>query len=117
MGAFDDINSAAADFSESVMGETFSYAPQDGSPTVTGLTGVFNQDQAQFAFEEFSQRQRVDLVCVTSKAQWAATVYGAIVPENRGTVTYNSVTYTIESVDGANSPGEPCYALGLRVAT
>lgn len=108
MGAFDDLNSAAADFNEAVMGESFSYTSTAGS-TTSSLTGVFNQAQEQFGFEEFSQRRTVDLVCVSGKTQWGATV-----PENRGTITYNSVSFVIESIDGTASPGEPCYELGLK---
>lgn len=108
MGAFDDLNAAAADFNEAVMGETFSYTSTAGA-TVTGLVGVFNQAQEQFAFEEFSQRRTVDLVCVTGKAQWGATV-----PGNRGAISYGSTNYVIETIDGTASAGEPCYELGLK---
>jgi hypothetical protein len=90
------------------MGETFSYTSTAGA-TVSGLTGVFNQAQEQFSFEEFSQRRVVDLICVTSKTQWGATV-----PGNRGTISYGSVSYVIESIDGTSSAGEPCYELGLK---
>lgn len=108
MGAFDDLNAAAADFNESVMGESFSYTSMAGA-TTSGLTGVFNQAQEQFSFEDFSQRRVVDLICVSGKTQWGATV-----PANRGTITYNSVSYAIESVSGTSSSGEPCYELGLK---
>lgn len=108
MGAFDDINGAAADFNEDVMGESFSYTSPAGA-TASGLTGVFNQAQAQFSMEEFSMRRVVDLVCVTGKTQW-----GAVVPANRGTITYGSVAYAIEGIDGGSSAGEPCYTLNLK---
>lgn len=108
MSAFDDLNAATADFNESVMGESFSYT-STASVTTTGLTGVFNQAQAQFSMEDFALRRTVDLVCVTGKEQWAAVVPGA-----RGTVTYNSVAYVIEQIDGADSPGEPCFTLSLK---
>lgn len=108
MSAFDDLNAAAADFNETVMGESFTYTPAGGS-VVSGLAGVFNQAQSQFSFEDFSQRRVVDLICVSGKTQWGATV-----PANRGTITYNSVAYTIEQIDGTSSPGEPCYTLNLK---
>jgi hypothetical protein len=108
MGAFDTLNAAAADFNEAVMGESFSYTSTAGA-TTSGLTGVFNQAQEQFSFEDFSQRRTVDLVCVSGKTQW-----GAVVPGNRGTITYGSVSFVIESVDGTASTGEPCYELGLK---
>jgi hypothetical protein len=108
MGAFDDLNAAAADFNESVMGETFTYTPTTGS-AVSGLVGVFNQAQEQFSFEDFSNRRTVDLVCVSSKTQWGATV-----PAIRGKVTYGGIDYVAESVDGTASAGEPCYELGLK---
>ena len=108
MGAFDTLNSAAADFNETVMGESFSYTSPAGS-ALAGLVGVFNQAQEQFSFEDFSQRRAVDLVCVSSKTQWGATV-----PANRGTITYGSVSFVIESIDGTASAGEPCYELGLK---
>ena len=108
MGAFDTLNAAAADFNEAVMGESFSYTSTAGA-TTSGLTGVFNQAQEQFSFEDFSQRRTVDLVCVSGKTQW-----GAVVPCNRGTITYGSVSFAIESVYGTASTGEPCYELGLK---
>lgn len=111
MGAFDDINDSAADFNETVMGESFSYTSTAGS-TTSGLVGVFNQAQAQFSMEDFSMRRTVDLVCVTSKDQWAAVVPGA-----RGTITYDSVAYVIESIDGISSSGEQCYTLSLKRLT
>jgi hypothetical protein len=109
MSAFDDLNAAAQDFSEGVMGETFSYTSPAGS-TTTGLTGVFNQPVAVFSFEDFSQKAVVDLVCVTGKEQW-----GAVVPANRGTISYNSITYTVDAIDGISSAGEPCFTINLKV--
>ncbi len=106
--SFDAINSAASDFNEDVMGETFTYTTRAGSAT-SGLVGVFNQAQAQFSMEDFSMRRSVDLVCVSSKTQWGATV-----PEARGSITYGSVAYSIEEIDGLSSAGEPCYTLTLK---
>lgn len=111
MGAFDDINDATADFNEAVMGETFSYT-STASVTSSGLLGVFNQAQAEYSFEDFSMRQKIDLVCVSSKSQWSA-----VVPGPRGTITYNSVGYVIETIDGVASAGEQCYTLGLKKLT
>jgi hypothetical protein len=111
MGSFDDINDTAADFNESVMGESFSYTSTAGS-TTTGLLGVFNQAEATFSMEDFSMRRTVDLVCVTSKDQWAAVVPGA-----RGVIAYGSTNYVIESIDGTDSAGEQCYTLALKRLT
>jgi hypothetical protein len=111
MSAFDDLNASVADFNEAVMGESFSYTSTAGV-TTSGLTGVFNQAQAQFSMEEFAMRQTVDLICVSGKTQW-----GAVLPGARGTITYGSVAYVIESVDGASSAGEPCYSVALKKLT
>lgn len=108
MGAFTDLNAAASSFNETVMGESFSYTSTAGA-TTSGLVGVFNQAQAQFSFEDFSQRRVVDLICVSGKTQW-----GNVVPGNRGTITYGSVAYVIEEVDGASTAGEACYTLNLK---
>ena len=111
MSDFNNINAGAADFNEAVMGESFSYTSTAGV-TTSGLLGVFNQASAEYSFEDFSMRKKTDLVCVTGKAQWAA-----IVPGPRGTITYNSIAYTIEDIAGADSPGEQCYALSLKRLT
>lgn len=108
MGAFNDLNAAAADFNEAVMGESFTYTSTAGTVT-SGLTGVFNQAAAEFSFEEFSTRRTVDLVCVSGKTQWAA-----VVPGVRCVITYGSIAYVIETIDGADSAGEPCFELGLK---
>lgn len=108
MSAFNDLNAAAQSFSETVMGETFSHTSAAGS-TTSGLSGVFNQAQAVFSFEDFSQKQVIDLVCVSGKEQW-----GAVVPANRETITYGGVAYAIHSIDGLNSAGEPAFTLGLK---
>lgn len=111
MSAFTDLNTAAATFNQNVMGESFSYTSPSGT-TTTGLTGVFNQVAQAFSFEDFSTRRETSLICVSSKSQW-----GAVVPANRGTITYGGIGYTIEDVDGANTAGEPCYALTLKRLT
>lgn len=111
MSAFTDILAAGADFNEDVMGESFAYTSL-ANVTKSGLVGVFNQVQADFSFEEFSQRKTTDLICVCSKAQWGATV-----PENRGTITYGGIAYKIERIDGADTGGEACYSLNLKRLT
>ncbi len=111
MGAFDDINDAAADFNEAVMGESFSYTTRAGT-TTSGLVGVFNRVEDVYSFEDVSQRKETTLVCVSSKTQWAA-----VVPENRATITYGGNGYTIEQIDGTASDGEPCYELKLKKLT
>ena len=111
MTAFTDLHDAAQDFSEGLMGETFSYTSLAGTVT-TGLLGVFNQAQAEFSFEDFSQKRTVDLICVSSKTQWKT-----VVPANRATVTYGGIGYLIASVDGDNTAGEIAYTLGLKRMT
>ena len=108
MGAFEDIHQAAGEFNESLMGESFSYTSLAGT-TTSGLVGVFNQAQLSFDFADFSQRRTVDLTCVTTKEQW-----GNVYPENRGTITYGSISYQIDSIDGANTAGEVAYSLNLK---
>lgn len=112
MSDFNRVNAAAADFNEGVMGESFTYTSPDGATVLTGLAGVFNQVQAQFSMEDFSFRRTTDLVCVTGKTQWGATV-----PLNRGTVACGSVNYKIEEIDGVASAGESCYTLVLKRLT
>ena len=111
MGAFDNLTAKAATFAEAVMGEAFSYTDLS-SVTTTGLRGVFNQVEAEYTLEDMSQKRQTDLVCVSSKTQW-----GAVVPANRCTVTYGSVAYTIDKVDGMTTSGEPCYTLRLKRLT
>jgi len=110
MSAFDELNAAGQSFSETVMGESFTYTTPAGT-TTSGLVGVFNQPAITFTFEEFSQKAAVDMVCVSGKTQW-----GAVVPANRGTISYGSITYTIDGVSGGSSTGEPCFTIDLRVA-
>jgi len=111
MGAFDDLNAAAATFNQAVMGETFSYTSPAGS-TTSGLVGVFNRVAVAYEFQDFAQRATTDLVCVASKTQW-----GAVVPANRGTITYGSVAYTIAEIEGLSTAGEPAYTLTLKRLT
>lgn len=111
MGAFDDINGRAAEFAEAVMGETFSYTSLAGV-TTTGLRGVFNQVESTFMFEDASQRRTVELDCMTKKTNW-----GAVVPANRGTVTYGSISYVIDKIDATDTAGDPWYTLRLKRLT
>lgn len=111
MGAFDDLNAAAADFNESVMGESFTYTSPAGV-TTSGLVGVFNRVAVAYEFQDFAQRAQTDLVCVASKTQW-----GAVVPANRGTITYGSISYTIHEIDGLSTAGEQAFTLSLKRLT
>lgn len=111
MSTFDDINAAAADFNEGLMGESFSYTSPAGV-TKSGLVGVFNQVSTQFGMDDFSLRRSTELVCVSGKTQWGATV-----PAARGSVTYGSVAYAVEDIDGLSTAGESCYTLTLKRLT
>lgn len=112
MSAFDDMNAAAAIFNEAVMGGVFTHTPAAGGSTTSGLLGVFAQPQAAFDLGDFSQKQTVALTVVTSKAQWAA-----VVPGNGDVIVYGSTSYSVDSVDGLDDVGEPCFTLGLKVLT
>ena len=91
---------------ESVTGEAFLYSN-------SAFVGVFSDDSAAWTFDDFCQREQVDLICSTSKAQWATA---GKTPENRGVVTYLGEIYTIEAIRGARS-GDPCYTLAMRKRT
>lgn len=108
---FYDINARAADFAEETMGETFSYTSL-GNVTTSNLKGVFNQVEAEYIFEDASQRKQTDLVCMTSKAQW-----GAVTPANRATITYGGIAYAIDKIDGDTTGGEPWFTLRLKRLT
>jgi hypothetical protein len=112
MSTFAAINTAATAFNESVMGETFSYTAPGGGTPLAGLRGVVNTAAAVYMMEDIGTRQTIDVVVVSGKAQW-----GAVVPANRGTVMYGAIAYVIETIDGANTGGEPCYTLGLKRLT
>lgn len=108
---FNDITRLGQQFSETAMGESFSYTSPSGS-TVLGLTGVFNQVEVDFQFDEHSTRAVTQLICVASKTQWGATV-----PANRGVITYGGIGYSIDRVNGAQSTGEPAYELTCKRLT
>lgn len=111
---FNDVTAAGQEFSEDseVFGESFTYTAPNGGSTTSGLVGVFNQVEIEYQFADFSTKKVTVLVCVSSKTQW-----GAVVPADRGIITYNSITYQAEKVDGTNSPGEPAYELTLKKLT
>ncbi|NBW14604.1 MAG: hypothetical protein EBR82_42055 [Caulobacteraceae bacterium] len=108
---FAEINARAGRFAEQTMGETFSYTSL-ASVTTSGLVGVFNQVEAEYIFEDASQRRQTDLVCMSSKTQWAS-----VVPANRATITYGGIAYTIDKVDAADTAGDPWYTLRLKRLT
>lgn len=105
---FAAINARAAQFAEQTMGEVFSYTSLS-AVTTSGLTGVFNQVESEYLFEDASQRRQTDLVCCTSKVQWGATV-----PQNRATITYGGIAYTIDKIDSADTGGDPWFTLRLK---
>jgi hypothetical protein len=104
---FNDITLAGQVFSETNFGESFTYEN-------VSLSGVFDWVQRAYEFEEVGTRVLTVLVCVSSKTQWATA---NIAPANRGTVTYGGIGYQIESIDGANSAGDPTYTLTLKKLT
>lgn len=111
---FNDITAAVQDFSEntSVFGESFTYTAPNGGATTSGLVGVLNQVEIEYQFDEFSTKKLTGLVVVSSKTQW-----GAVVPGDRGIITYGSVTYQIEKVDGASTAAEPAFTLTCKKLT
>lgn len=108
---FNDITRLGQQFSEGAFGESFSYTSPSGT-TTSGLTGVFNQVEVEYQFDEQSTRAVTQLICVASKTQWGATV-----PANRGTITYGGIGYIIERVNGTNSSGEPAFELTCKKLT
>ena len=111
---FNEVTAAGQAFSEgtSIFGESFTYTAPNGGATTSGLIGVFNQVEIEYQFSEFSTDKKTGLICVSSKTQW-----GAVVPGDRGTITYNSITYQIEKVDGSNTPAEPAFTLTCKKIT
>lgn len=106
---FNEVTAAGQSFSEStsVFGESFTYSN-------TSLVGVFNQVEIEYQFDEFSTKKLTGLICVTSKPQWIAA---NLTPQDRGVITYGSITYQIEKIDGLNTAGEPAYGLTLKKLT
>ena len=104
---FNETALAAQTFSEDLFGESFTY----GGST---FSGVFNQVEIEYQFDDYSTRKETRLICVTSKTQW--TTAGAT-PADRGELTYGSIIYQVEKIDGSNSTGEPAYTLTLKKLT
>jgi len=104
-GTFANVVAAGQDFAENTnfFGESFTY----GGAT---LVGVFSQVEVEYEHSDFSIRRKLALVCVSSKTQWTTA---GVSPGNRGTLTYNSIDYTIEGINGADTPGEPAFTLTL----
>lgn len=102
---FNEVTAAGQSFAENsdVFGESFTYANNT-------FTGVFNQVDIDYRFDEFSVRKITGLICVSSKPQWDAV---SLVPQERAHVTYGGIDYPIQSVAGPNSAGEPAYQLTL----
>lgn len=111
---FNEVTAAGQAFSEDteIFGEGFTYTAPSGGTTTSGLVGVFNQVEIEYQFEDFSTKKLTALMCVTSKTQW-----GAVVPGDRGIVTYGAIPYQIEKVDGANTAAEPAYGLTMKKLT
>lgn len=105
--SFNDVTQAGQKYSETVFGEAFSYQS-------TQLRGVFDWVQREYRFEDFSTRIVTELICVTSKTQW---VTAGLAPANRGVITYGGITYQIESIDGADTVGDPAFTLTLKKLT
>jgi hypothetical protein len=59
--SFTEINSAAQDWNEEVMGDTFTYAATSGGSTTSGLLGVFNEVTEDYVFSDGSTRKRTGL--------------------------------------------------------
>ncbi len=106
---FNDVTAFGQAFSEGseVFGESFTYQN-------TALVGVFDQVTKQFTFDDFSTKKITQLICVTSKPQWAAA---GLVPANRQQIVYGGIGYEIENIDGANTAAEPAYTLTCKKLT
>lgn len=112
MGGFDILNQVAQSYSEAVMGESFSYTSPAGIVT-SGLVGVFNQVNIDFQFTDFSSKKITTYTVISGKMQW-----GAVVPTDNGIVTDSSAgTYSVTTVAGSNSAGEPAFEITLKKLT
>jgi hypothetical protein len=111
---FNEVTAAGQSFSEgtSIFGESFTYTAPNGGATTSGLIGVFNQVEIEYQFDEFSTKKKTGLICVSSKTQW-----GAVVPADRGVISYNSIGYQIERIDGSDTPAEPAFTLTCKKLT
>lgn len=104
--SFDSIIAAAQTSVENYVGKSFTYSGK-------ALAGVFSDGSESWTFDDFCQRNEVDLICVTSKAQWETN---GVSPANRGVVTYASANYVIEAIRGSRTD-DPCYHLALKRRT
>lgn len=113
MGFF-EVAQAGQTFSEgtSIFGDSFTYTAPNGGATTAAMVGVMNQVEIEYQFDEFSTKKVTGLTVVSSKSQW-----GAVVPADRGIITYGSVTYQIEKVDGTSTAAEPAYGLTCKKLT
>ena len=113
---FNEVTAAGQSFSEdtTVFGESFTYTAPNGGATTSGLVGVFNQVESEYQFDEYSTKKLTGYVCVTSKPQWTTAV---VTPADRGIITYGSVTYQIEKIDGLNTAAEPAYTFTCKKLT
>jgi len=111
---FNEQTAAGQEFSENseVFGESFTYTAPNGGATTSGLVGVFNQVEIEYQFDDFTTKKITSLVCVASKTQW-----GAVVPADRGIVTYGGINYQAEKIDGTNTAAEPAYTLTCKKLT
>ena len=111
---FNEVTAAGQDFSENtdIFGEVFTYTAPNGGSTTSGLVGVFNQVSIDYQFSEFSVKKITSLICVASKTQW-----GAVVPADRGVITYGGIGYQIETVEGTDTLAEPAYTLTAKRLT
>jgi hypothetical protein len=111
---FNEVTAAGQSFSEGseVFGESFTYTAPNGGATTSGLVGVFNQVEIEYQFADFSVKKLTMLTCVASKPQW-----GAVVPADRGIITYGGVTYQAEKIDGTNTAAEPAFTLSCKKLT
>jgi len=111
---FNDVTAAVQAFSEDseMFGESFTYTAPNGGATTSGLVGVCDEVVIDFQFDEFTTKKITVLTVVSSKTQW-----GAVVPGDRGVVTYNAITYQIERIGGLDTPAEPTYSLTCKKLT
>lgn len=110
--SFNSVAAAGQAFAENAMGETLTHTSTLGVAT-SGLVGVFNQVTEDFVFNDFSTKKVTRYIVVSSKPQW-----GAVVPTKDDTITDSSGTnYTVSTVNGARSAGEPAYELSMNRLT
>jgi len=102
--SFSGIIAAAHAKAEEFVGEVFTYSG-------VSLRGIFSDGSESWTFDDFCQRNNVDIVCVSGKAQW---VTAGKTPENRGVLTYSGKQYVITAIRGERSD-DPCYHLALSV--